>query len=909
MPDFWDGVGYLFKGWLAKPTTSIHSVSDSQRELENNYNKTKRDFQESYIATQQSYDFAHRIVGGAIRDTSASADVDFWSLPDDIIALMMDVTVYAIKQENFFEFRNFDFSREIPLSRQIEIKQYLERIQLRVYDDDEVLLCFHTSFWNVLEHFLLSIKSLVYVETKENSFKLDVSYVLENLNNNLEKMIISFFSRKNAGYGIFSDVCSQLLNNADVASGFKPWRTEIERDEKPCTLPIKSKLSENKLIPAYLGGTYLTKLFEAKIDFSIPVELRLEHCHILAGTGHGKTQLLQKLILEDIEAERGFMVIDSQGDMIRKISMLKVFDPKSHDSLSEKLIIIDPEDVDYPVSLNMFSLDAGSGNISNLQKQMLINSTVDLYEYMFGALFGSELTSKQGVIFRYVAKLMAEIPDATIHTLRELMENGKQYQKYIDKLDGSSKAFFDTQFFSTSFGQTKKQILSRLWTVLANQTLENLFSSTKNSVDLFSAMQNGKVILVNTSQQLLQTSGSQILGRFFIALASQAVIKRGTVAESERHPFMIYVDEAQEYFDDKIEQMLNQARKQKVGFTLSHQNLGQLGHLKHTVFSSTSIKLAGGISAKDAKEMAGEMKCTPGFLLGMEKGRGGAEFACYLKNQINTSIPLSFEYGLLENKDIMSADSYSLMVENIREKYCSHVSALSFGSTESEKEAGAAPKKVEKEIVTERVVEAPEQEKAKPKPEPTKTVERPVEVEPETPDTKAEVIDVKPEGKGGAVHRYLQNLVKKIGQERGFYSVIENQVFDGLGSVDISLEGFDTKIAVEVSVTTAGDWETGNITKCFSAGYDYVVALSSEKPHLQKLKSQVSKDFPIQIESGLLLFFQPEELIAFLDSLKAKSAESEQNISGYKVKTSFVSSNAKEAEIREEALAKVLLGK
>ena len=372
--DFWEGVGQVFKGWLATPSVSDHSVSDAQKELENNYNKTKKDFQDSYIATVKEYDFATRIVSKALDDTSESADADFWKLPKEIITLLLDVTVYAIKQENFFEFKDVDFSRVIPLSRQIEIKQYLEQIQVRVYDDDVMLLCFHTSFWNVLEHFLLSIKSLVYVETKENSFKLDVGYALENLNSNLEQMIISFFSRKNAEYGILLIPAISFSNNADTASGFKAWRSEVEREQKPCTLPSKSKLEGNELIEAYLENTYLTQFYEAKIDFSIPVDLRMEHCHILAGTGHGKTQLLQKLIFEDIEAKRGFMVIDSQGDMIRKISMLKVFDPLAFDSLSEKLIIIDPEDVEYPASLNMFALSDGSSAHSALQKQMLINS-------------------------------------------------------------------------------------------------------------------------------------------------------------------------------------------------------------------------------------------------------------------------------------------------------------------------------------------------------------------------------------------------------------------------------------------------------------------------------------------------------------------------------------------------------
>src|SRR5688500_18731101 len=58
----------------------------------------------------------------------------------------------------------------------------------------------------------------------------------------------------------------------------------------------------------------------------IPHEARFEHVHICAGSGHGKTQLLQKMILEDLqllkEGKGSIVVIDSQGDLINKITHL-----------------------------------------------------------------------------------------------------------------------------------------------------------------------------------------------------------------------------------------------------------------------------------------------------------------------------------------------------------------------------------------------------------------------------------------------------------------------------------------------------------------------------------------------------------------------------------------------------------
>jgi hypothetical protein len=79
----------------------------------------------------------------------------------------------------------------------------------------------------------------------------------------------------------------------------------------------------------------------------MPFSARFEHTHIVAGSGHGKTQLLQQMILKDLnklaEGQGSVVVIDSQGDLLRNIV-----------TLSERLVLIDPTDIDHPPALNLF---------------------------------------------------------------------------------------------------------------------------------------------------------------------------------------------------------------------------------------------------------------------------------------------------------------------------------------------------------------------------------------------------------------------------------------------------------------------------------------------------------------------------------------------------------------------------
>src|SRR5690606_27959232 len=130
-----------------------------------------------------------------------------------------------------------------------------------------------------------------------------------------------------------------------------------------------------------------------------------------------------------------------------------------------------------------------------VDREKILNATIELYEYFFGALLGAELTQRQGLIFRYLARLLMEIPDATIHTLRDLMEDGEKFLPYMEKLTGSARHFFATQFFEPKFKETKKQILTRLWGVLSNSSLERMFSHARNRIDIFELLNEGKIIL------------------------------------------------------------------------------------------------------------------------------------------------------------------------------------------------------------------------------------------------------------------------------------------------------------------------------------------------------------------------------------------------------------------------------
>ena len=571
----------------------------------------------------------------------------------------------------------------LTLEEGVLIRATLNR-QLRFLADQDRLLTIWRDklVWNfsgVLEYFPLS----AFTDIDENGIAADDSVVLpearafdlcDNLPEVLDRLLVSFFDEDISNAHLFDPVRERFDVNALRASGI-PLEKRHESAGKAIFPSNHKNKSPEFLIQAYLQGTPFLQFFHSLLPFAIPFPARFEHTHIVGGTGHGKTQLLQFLINHDLvrsmEDGRSVVVIDSQGDLIRTISQLAYFNPVAAESLADRFVLVDPNDVEHPVCLNMFDFNRNRlSGYAPVDREKILNATIELYEYFFGALLGAELTQRQGLIFKYLARLLIEIPDATIHTLRELMEDGERFRPYMERLQGTARSFFATRFFDRQFNETKKQILTRLWGVLSNASLERMFSHPKNKVDIFELLNEGKIILINTAKDLLGQEGSAIFGRFFIALIAQAAVQRSALLPHERRPTFVYIDEAQEYFDENISNLLHQARKYRVGLIFAHQNLDQLGAgLRSSVLASTSIKFAGGVSAKDAHVLDSELRCTADFLMSQKKERDYTEFACHVRNFTAKALSVHIPLGYVESLPTMDVSEQRLLLAENRALY------------------------------------------------------------------------------------------------------------------------------------------------------------------------------------------------------------------------------------------------
>lgn len=508
-------------------------------------------------------------------------------------------------------------------------------------------------------------------QTEEPSpFTIPLVYALPNPKETLDRVLGELSQDKYRDAGLFVEVFRRLWINTCQASDVDPYDTQ-----KPPKLPSKTDLPLDKLIETFCKGTPFYELFLAPIPLKFTIEDRFSHMHVLGGSGAGKTQLLQNLILHDLQSEEtpSLILVDSQGDLIDKVLHLDLFNLNGSQSgnIADRLWLITPKDITHPPALNVFALNQDRmRTYDESQKEQVVAGAIQTFDYLFSGLLGADLTAKQSVFFRFVARLMLALPEtmgrnATILDILNLLETPEEYRGAIESLPPIQRNFFERDLLDpkkATFKETREQIRYRLNAILENPTLARLFTAPETKIDLFSVLNQGGIVLVDTAKAFLKDASAHF-GRIFIALTLQAILERAAIPEHKRRPTFLIVDEAANYFDSNIDDFLTEARKYKCGCILAHQYLDQASSgLRASFAANTSMKLVSRVSAADARSLAPELRTSPDFILSQPK----LHFAAHFRDVTPQAISIPVAVGQLESEPRMDEETFGRLLERNR---------------------------------------------------------------------------------------------------------------------------------------------------------------------------------------------------------------------------------------------------
>jgi len=586
------------------------------------------------------------------------------------------------------------------------------------------------------------------------------------------------------------------------------------------------------------------------VQVTISETQRLKHTHVIGATGTGKSTLLLTSIIQDMSNGEGIAVIDPHGDLIESIL------PWIHPDRHQDVIIIDPSDAEFPVGFNILTAH------SEIEKDILSSDLVAVFRRL-STSWGDQMNS---VFANAILAFLESTKGGTLIELRRfLIEKSFRDQFLLTVTDPSIVYYWHKEFpilKSSSIGP----ILTRLDSFLRPKLIRNMVAQQK-SLDFEQILDTKKILLIKLSQGLIGNENSYLLGTFLVSKIQQAAMARQAKQKADRSNFYLYIDEFQNFITPSMSAILSGARKYHLGLILVHQDMQQL--------TKEDTELASSVTAN-----AGTRIC---FRLGdTDAKRFGSGFSFFdaddLQNLETGEAIIRVERP--ENDCNLQTIPFEEMEPEIAKEIKDRVidcSRQTYGTPKEEIEA------LLKNIHTtyEYRVE-PEEPKVIVPPKPVVATKPVPQTEPFIPSPIKNPVEKKQETQ----HRYLQSLIKKMAEARGYTASIEEPTPDGKGKVDVSLKRNNKRIAIEINDTSKDDWELHNIEKCLAAGYDIVVACSTDSKVISRMRMKIDEKFRGAIRDKILVL-SPDSLFLFLDSEIAKEASSEVRFKGYRVKVDY----------------------
>ena len=144
-------------------------------------------------------------------------------------------------------------------------------------------------------------------------------------------------------------------------------------------------------------------------------------------------------------------------------------------------------------------------------------------------------------------------------------------------------------------------IQNKLGALLADPMLYRVLVAPAVDLHFRSMMDTGQILLVNLSRGRIGADSALTLGSLLVSTIGLAAFSRAESDPATRRPFLLYVDEFQNFTTLAFANMMSELRKFGVGLTLAHQHLDQLEpEIRHAVIGNAATIIAFRLGAEDA---------------------------------------------------------------------------------------------------------------------------------------------------------------------------------------------------------------------------------------------------------------------------------------------------------------------
>lgn len=330
---------------------------------------------------------------------------------------------------------------------------------------------------------------------------------------------------------------------------------------------------------------------------------RRRHMYVIGKTGTGKSQLLEEMVMQDINAGRGVAVIDPHGDLISGIlSRMPV-------ERAEDVIYFDPSDTERPMGLNM--LEAKTEEQKHFVVTSIVGLMYKLYDPMKTGIIGPRF---EHAIRNAMLTVMAEPGNTFVEVVR-ILTDPSFVQELLPKVnDPMIRRYWTDQIAQTADfhkSEVLDYIVSKFGRFVTNKLMRNIIGQSESSFDFRKVMDEGKILLVNLAKGKLGEENSNFLGLILVPRILVAAMSRQEIPEDKRRDFYLYVDEFQNFATPDFAQILSEARKYRLNLVVANQFIGQMEEeVKNAVFGNVGTLVAFRVGVTDANYLQHEFQPT-----------------------------------------------------------------------------------------------------------------------------------------------------------------------------------------------------------------------------------------------------------------------------------------------------------
>lgn len=363
-----------------------------------------------------------------------------------------------------------------------------------------------------------------------------------------------------------------------------------KKGDAPFNLPLRDETDPKDL--TVIGRTDFRNTSK---EFGIKLDDRKRHIYVIGKSGTGKSTLLENMIIGDVQAGRGVVVVDPHGELADKV-VESIPEHRIKD-----VIILDPADREFPIAFNLLE------HVGDDFKGMVASGFVGIFKKIFGNSWGPRLE----YILRNTVLALLDSENATMLGIpRMLTEPAFREQITTQVKDTVIRDYWQNEFAAMDVKQRTEAIspiLNKVGQFLSTSTIRNIVGQPKSTIDIRRIMDEQKILIVNLSKGKIGEDNMALLGAMIITKVQLAAMSRANVAASERPDCFLYVDEFQNFATESFASILSEARKYNLGLTIAHQYIAQMvEEVKDAVIGNVGTMITFRVGAPDAEALVKE---------------------------------------------------------------------------------------------------------------------------------------------------------------------------------------------------------------------------------------------------------------------------------------------------------------